>query len=260
MPGGAYGRFARYYDAVYRGIVDYKGDCDYLEFLFRHVLRRRPESILDIGCGTGNHAIELARRGYEVVGLDLSRSQLQVAREKARGKRLPVTFVQGNMRRFNLRRPFDAAICMFGGFGYLLPDQDVLSHFAAVRQHLVPDGLYAFEFWQESGVIPGHRGWIVRERPIRIIRLDGSEHDALRHRVTMTFRFFVFDGSRLREQFKEIHTVRVYSAREIRKMLGKSGMALTGAHGGTRTTTRRVRRTDFRITAVARPVPKLRAH
>src|SRR3972149_6103014 len=95
VSAGPYGRFARYYDAVYDGVLDYHADCDYLDSLFRRFLRRRPKSVLDLGCGTGSHAIELGRRGYEVVGLDLSKSQLAVAGRKLRGKDLPVTFVQG---------------------------------------------------------------------------------------------------------------------------------------------------------------------
>lgn len=262
VSGEPYGRSARYYDAIYADLLDYKADCDYLETLFRRVLGRRPRSVLDLGCGTGNHAIELARRGYEVVGLDLSRSQLAVARRKLLGKRLPVTFVQGDMARFRLRRPFDAAICMFGGFGYLLLDRDVRSHLASVREHLAADGMYVFEFWQESAVIPGHQGWVARDRPHRLLRLSESAYDAARHRLAIDFHFYVFEGRRVVDRFSESHTLRVYAAGEMRELLSESAFALRGAYGGTATRHgfERPRKGTFRITAAARPVPTPRAN
>ncbi len=261
MPSPAYGRFARYYDAIYQDLLDYKADCDYLEKLFHERLRRRPASILDLGCGTGNHAIELARRGYEVVGLDVSKPQLAIARQKVRRKRLPVTFVHGDMARFHLRRQFDAAISMFGGFGYLLSDREVLSHFTSVRDHLPTDGMYVFEFWQESGVIPGRQDWLVRDRPYRLLRLSESTFDRAKHRLTIDFHFYVFQGSRVVDRFSESHAVRVYSLREMRKILSRSALALSAAYGGTATRHGHAppKKATFRITAIARPVPKFRA-
>lgn len=261
MPGTPYGRFARYYDAIYRDLIDYAADCDYLETLFHQRLRRRPKSILDLGCGTGNHAVELARRGYDVVGLDLSDSQLAIARKKVHGKRVPVTFVHGDMARFRLHRKFDAAICMFGGFGYLLSDRDVVSHFTSVRDHLVQDGMYVFEFWQDSGVVPGRQDWIARERPYRLLRLGESAYDRAKHRLTFDFHFYVFRGKQGVDRFSETHTTRVYSIREMRTLLSRPGLALSAAYGGTATrkSFARPKKATFRITAIARPVPKPRA-
>ena len=95
---GSYNRFARYYDFIYEGLLDYDADIRYLEAVFRRFLPRRPRTILDLACGTGTHAIRLARRGHEVVGVDLSRDQLAIARRKARRARSPVLFVRADMR------------------------------------------------------------------------------------------------------------------------------------------------------------------
>jgi len=250
-----YGRFAEYYDLIYQDLVDYPGECDTLKTLFRRFRRARVRSVLDLGCGTGNHAVILGRRGYEVTGLDLSPAQLAVARRKVRGTRLPVSLVQGDMRRFEFGRTFDASICMFGGFGYLLTDRDVVSHFAAVRRHLAADGLHVFEFWQESAAIPGHKGWYHREKPFRIIRLDRSTLDAPRHRLSVEFRFFVFDRDRLRDRFDESHVLRVYRVAEVRRLLALAGMRLVAAYAGRQPPKRflPVRRDSFAVLAVARP-------
>jgi 2-polyprenyl-3-methyl-5-hydroxy-6-metoxy-1,4-benzoquinol methylase len=100
-------------------------------------------SILDVGCGTGRHAIELARRGFAVTGIDLSQAMLSVARKKADLEGLAVEFVQADARSFDLVRVFDAAICLCeGGFGLIehgenaeVEDQAILDRIAA---HLVP--------------------------------------------------------------------------------------------------------------------------
>ncbi len=253
----AYGRFARYYDAIYRELVDYEGDCDYLESLFRRFSRGRPASILDLGCGTGNHAVELAGRGYDVMGLDLSPAQLRVAREKVRGSRMSIRFVRGDMARFDLRRPFGAAISMFGGFGYMLTNRQLASHLGSVRRHLVPGGIYAFEFWHLSGAIDGTRGWVYRAKPHEVIRLDESRVDRRWSRVTVSLRFFVLDRDRVVERFQEVHTVRLYTVPEMRAILSRAGFRLLAAYSGTpaKKGFGRVRRSTFRVIAVARPVP-----
>ncbi len=255
MAPRAYQRSAEYYDTIYHKVVDYEGDCDYLEAVFRKFSPQGPQAILDLGCGTGSHAVALAKRGYEVTGLDLSSAQLRVAREKVRGTHLRAKFVYADMRQFDLDRRFDAAIAMFGGFGYLLSDRDVLAHLRTVRRHLGPGGLYAFEFWQESGVVPGHRGWVHVEKPFRIMRLDASRYDPKRHRLSFDFHYFVFRGDRLQERFTEPHTVRVHSLPGMRALLSRGGFRLLAAHEATPAEKgfHPVRRETFRIIAIVRP-------
>ncbi len=87
------------------------GECDFIE---KEIAGRKTARILDIGCGTGRHAIELARRGHTVVGVDLSESQLQRAREKA-CEGLPLTFQRQDARELSFSREFDLAIMLCEG-------------------------------------------------------------------------------------------------------------------------------------------------
>src|SRR5215469_14902926 len=74
------------------------GECDFLEkelrsmVKTRHALSLQTLKILDVGCGTGRHAIELTKRGYNMTGIDLSESQLERAREKAEAENLTIDF------------------------------------------------------------------------------------------------------------------------------------------------------------------------
>ena len=250
-----YGRFARYYDLIYHGMVDYEGDVVFLENLFRR-FRAAPTTILDLGCGTGNHALPLARRGYRVTGLDQSREMLALARKKAASSRFRPRFVHADMRSFRLGRKFDAAVCMFGAFGYVLPERDALRSLRAVHAHLEPGGLYVFEFWQGSGSRPApFESWLdVRRKKLEIVRLDVSRHDPRTGLHPVEFRFIVLEGRRLIDRFAEVHTIQTYSVAGIRSLLGRGGFDLIGAFAVTNKKKKfsRVTPKTFRVMAVAR--------
>ena len=250
-----YGRFARYYDLIYHGIVDYEGDVDFLEKLFRR-FRARPKTILDLGCGTGNHALPMARRGYRVTGVDRSREMLALARKKAATLRTPPRFVQADMRSFDLGRTFDAAVCLFGAFGYVFPERDALRSLRSVHAHLKLGGLYVFEFWQGSAARPApFETWLdVRRKNVQIIRLDVSRYDPRTRRLPVEFRFIVLERRRLIDRFAEVHTIQTYSIPGIRDLLRRGGFDLIGAFAGTnaKKTFSAATPKTFRIMAVAR--------
>ena len=106
-----FANYARTYDREQftRGTA---GECDFIE---GELQGNRSRRILDIGCGTGRHAIELTRRGYPVVGVDLSESQLAAAREKARVLGLAVDFQKQDARTLPFHQEFDAAIMLCEG-------------------------------------------------------------------------------------------------------------------------------------------------
>lgn len=82
-------------------------------------------SVLDLGCGIGRHALELARRGYHVVGVDRTARYLEIARARAQSGRLHAEFIGEDMRRFARAEAFDGVISMWTSFGYVeSADQD----------------------------------------------------------------------------------------------------------------------------------------
>ncbi|HEY6951944.1 MAG TPA: class I SAM-dependent methyltransferase [Bacteroidota bacterium] len=101
-----------------------KGTLGEVDFIEREISSNRSTGILDIGCGTGRHAIELARRGYSVTGIDLSESMLAKARLKAREAGLRIEFIQSDARTLQFVNEFDLVIMLCeGGFSLMETDE-----------------------------------------------------------------------------------------------------------------------------------------
>jgi 2-polyprenyl-3-methyl-5-hydroxy-6-metoxy-1,4-benzoquinol methylase len=104
-----------------------QGTLGEVDFIEKEINRDKKTRILDIGCGTGRHSIELAKRGYRVTGFDLSNSQLQKAAEKANNTKVKVTFILADATRFWFREKFDLAILICEG-AFPLMETDELNN------------------------------------------------------------------------------------------------------------------------------------
>lgn len=102
--------------------------------------------ILDLGCGRGRHAINLARRGYHVTGIDLSKEAIKTAKEKARNAGLDnVDFEVRDMRN-PLPKRFDAIVNLFTTFGYFMDDRENAAVLDSVITMLKPDGIFVLDY------------------------------------------------------------------------------------------------------------------
>jgi len=97
------------------------GECDFIE---KEINYNKELKIIDIGCGTGRHSIELSKRGYSVTGIDLSESLLEKAREKAKQNNLQIEFIRHDARNLPFENQFDVAIMICeGGFPLMETDE-----------------------------------------------------------------------------------------------------------------------------------------
>jgi ubiquinone/menaquinone biosynthesis C-methylase UbiE len=118
------------------------GECDFLEQEFK---LNKSLKILDVGCGTGRHAIELTKRGYSVTGIDLSESQLARAREKAAENGLTIDFRQADARDLPFEGEFDAAVMLCeGGFPLMETDEMNYAILGSVARSLKKSGKFIF--------------------------------------------------------------------------------------------------------------------
>ena len=118
------------------------GECDFIE---KEIGYNKVIKILDIGCGTGRHSIELTKRGYKVVGIDLSDSQLNRAREKAAAQELKIDFQQHDARKLPFSHEFDLAIMLCeGSFPLMETDEMNFQILKNAAKALKPGGKLIF--------------------------------------------------------------------------------------------------------------------
>src|SRR5262249_43283414 len=123
-----------------------------VEFLVQALALPPGAALLDLACGHGRHTIELARRGYQVTGLDLSTSHLALARQAAAAQGVVVSWVEADMRELP-PGPFDAVINLFSAFGYLESDAADQQVLAAVGRVLRPGGRFILDTRNREHVV-----------------------------------------------------------------------------------------------------------
>ena len=138
----SYGFLAEYYDSLTTD-VDYAAWADYLERFFER--NENVRSVVDLGCGTGSLTVELARRGYDVTGVDLSPDMLTVAMDKCSElDEMPLLLCQ-DMSRLTLMEPADAVVCCLDSLNYVTDPKAVQRTFKRVFENLQPGGLFVFD-------------------------------------------------------------------------------------------------------------------
>jgi SAM-dependent methyltransferase len=182
--------------------------------------------ILDIGCGTGEHARRLALPGRTVVGVDASEAMIRIARAKSVAPQ-PEYHV-ADVRTLRLERRFDAALMMFAVLGYLAAPDDLERAFAAVREHLDPGGLFAFDVWFGPAVLRYRPGTRVRRSALgdeRILRISEAALDEVNCTCDVSFELLRLAGDRVTAHVRERHRMRYFFAQELDTLLRRHGFA-----------------------------------
>lgn len=152
----AYTDFATVYD-IFMDETPYGEWCDYIvELLHRYGdlpdsgtddnLRQERNTILDLGCGTGTLTELLARKGYEMIGIDNAQEMLQIAMDKRARSGLDILYLLQDMREFELYGTVGAVISVCDSINYLLEEEDILQTFRLVNNYLYPRGLFIYDF------------------------------------------------------------------------------------------------------------------
>jgi 2-polyprenyl-3-methyl-5-hydroxy-6-metoxy-1,4-benzoquinol methylase len=109
--------------------------------------------ILDVGCGFGRHSIELARRGYRVVGMDAAAAMIKAARERAMETAVSIDFQVAKAEQFTTSTLFDAAICLFTSLGQITDSGENSALVYRVCEALKPGGMFLVEVPQRDPAV-----------------------------------------------------------------------------------------------------------
>src|SRR5262245_58790987 len=216
--------YATSYDLLYAD-KDYGAECDLIERLVREYGLNPTRTILDLGCGTGNHSLPLANRGYEVVGVDRSDEMLNELRSK---NRTDATFRAGDIRTIDIGNTFDCALMMFAVLGYQIENIDVLAALANARWHLHPRGILIFDVWYGPAVLhvrPSERAKVLPTEEGQIVRFASGILDVGRQICTVNYQIWQIQNYHVIARVDEKHQMRYFFPMEIDLLLKATGFA-----------------------------------
>jgi SAM-dependent methyltransferase len=195
-----------------------------VDFLVRELRMDAPARVLDLGCGHGRHANELASRGHAVVGVDIVQKFLEIAEGDARARGLPAQFVLGDIRNLPWEEEFDRAICLFDVLGFFR-DEENAAVLAGAARALRPGGVLCVDV--------RNRDWMIRNlAPVTVLEkgddlmIDRHHFDTATGRL-VDRRLLVRDGVVKRRSF----SIRLYTCSELSLMLSTAGLRVTAAYG-----------------------------
>lgn len=186
--------------------------------------------ILDLACGAGRQTLELARRGYRVMGIDGSDEPLAEARSSARSERLNVHFLKTDVRNIPYRSEFDAVVNLFSSFGYFPHERDDLRVLESVRKGLKPGGKLVLDLLNKEWLMRHFEPnfWEQGEDGRGSVVLDQISFNFETGRLDNHRTIVAKDGARS----PSFVSFRVYSLTEIKNLLLQAGLVYRRCWGG----------------------------
>jgi ubiquinone/menaquinone biosynthesis C-methylase UbiE len=184
-----------------------------------------PQTILDLACGEGTFATAMAKKGFQVTGVDLSFHMLQFARERAKKENAGVEFLLQDMRSLPSEERFDLVTCWFDSLNYLLELEDLKTAFAGVYRALKRGGLFIFDLNTIYGLAVEwqRHPCIVEQDTSGLFEIHRPSYDFEKNIATMRITGFVKERNKW-TKIDEEHKERGYSLKEIRQCLKKIGL------------------------------------
>jgi ubiquinone/menaquinone biosynthesis C-methylase UbiE len=218
------GEYADLYDLFYAE-KPYDQEVEFTDRLLRAQAQGPSRRLLDVACGTGQHAVRFAAKGWEVVGVDLSADMLRRAQTRPGGD--GVTFLHQDMRELSVPgEPFDAVTCLFDSIGYGVTNDAVTETLSRVRRHLRPGGLFVAEFWHAPPMLAHYDPVRVREWETsggRILRISRTTLDVVAQLAQVEYSVYQLREDGTYGFWGEVHKNRYFLVQEMDLLLRSGG-------------------------------------
>lgn len=217
-----YSESAALYDLIYGSIKDYPAEAGQVAGLIRRA-RPRCRSVLDVACGTAEHARLLREvHGFDVDGVDLDPALVAIARAKCPHGRFDVA----DMVDFRLGRSYDVVLCLFGSIGYAVTLSRLHEALACLRDHAVPGGVVVVEpFLTPEEFAAGRTGsHTVEAGGLRVTRSHRAERDGRRCRLHFEYTIHGPEGTR---RSAEVHELGLFTIDDMLGSFSTAGLAVS---------------------------------
>lgn len=217
--------YSQYYDLLYQD-KNYQEEANYVCNLLKE-LNPDLKSILELGCGSGNHANFLVLNNIKITGLDSSDTMVSIAKSKNIPDFNPI---KTDITHFELDQTFDAAISLFHVISYLTDNESLIGCLQSVHRHLNPRGVFLFDIWFTPAVYGQKietRVKRLENNIVSITRIAESTSDPLKNIVTVDFEVQVKEKKTNQiETIKEKHPMRHFSIPELEFLAELTGFEL----------------------------------
>ena len=225
----AYENLAGCYDQFTRD-VDYVRWADYLE---RHFARSALpiHTVLDLACGTGSLTLELARRGYEMIGVDQAEEMLAQAAEKCRqASEIPPLFLHQSMDKLDLYGTIDACVCCLDSVNYVTSPQKLERAFQRVHTFLMPGGLFVFDV-NTPDKLRALDGQVFLDESADAYCVWRADYSARRRVCTYGMDLFTLEPDGRWSRAEELHEEYAYEPDELEALLIRAGFSRIKQYG-----------------------------
>ncbi len=227
---GSYNKFAFVYDCLMND-VDYKKRTSYLLNLFKKH-GKAPTLLLDLACGTGNFSNEMASKGIEVIGVDMSEEMLSVARENSADKGLDVLYLCQKAEELDLYGTVDGVICCLDSVNHITNIKNLEKAFKKVSLFLEEGCLFIFDVNSvyKHREILANNTFVIEQEDVYCVWQNEFNEKKLTTDISLDF-FVKTEEEDIYERFSEDFSERAYTDEELCDLLGKCGFSVEAIYG-----------------------------
>lgn len=223
--------YAYYYNSFYKE-KDYRAEAGCVDKILKRY-DARIKNLINFGCGTGKHDIELAELGYHCKGIDISPLMIDIAKKNASLAGNSFEFEVADIRDYTEEKKYDAVISLFHVMSYQITNDDILRAFKAARKVLNSvdkTGYFLFDAWYGPGVLndpPAVRVKEIEDQENKLIRIARPVMHDKENRVDVHYEILIINKETNKvKTISEVHRMRYFFRPELEAFLAEAGFEL----------------------------------